>query len=310
VSKTNSVHKEYAMIKIANAPCSWGVLEFDLEGEVAGYAQVLDEMQAAGYDGTELGDWGFMPTDPIFLKEELQRRSLEMLGAFVPVNFSNPANLSARTRAAVRIAKLLAAVSTAPFIVLSDANGKNPRRTQNAGRIRPDQSLNDEQWLVFAAAVEHVARAVRDVTGVRCVFHHHCAGFVETPEEVEKLLTLTDPTLIGLCFDTGHYSFGGGDALDGIRKHASRIWHVHLKDHEPNVAAQSRQNEWDYFTSVRNGIFCELGKGNVDFPAVLRELETAGYDGWGVVEQDVLPGMGSPKESAARNRAYLNSLGY
>ncbi|HZJ22186.1 MAG TPA: TIM barrel protein [Anaerolineales bacterium] len=298
------------MIKIANAPCSWGVLEFDLEGEVAGYAQVLDEIKATGYEGTELGDWGFMPTDPIFLKEELQRRSLEMLGAFVPVNFSNPANLSARTRAAVRIAKLLAAVSTAPFIVLSDANGKNPRRTQNAGRIRPDQSLNDEQWLVFAAAVEHVARAVRDVTGVRCVFHHHCAGFVETPGEIENLLALTNPELVGLCFDTGHYTFGGGDALDGIRKHASRIWHVHLKDHEPNVAAQSRQNEWDYFTSVRNGIFCELGKGSVDFPAVLKELETAGYDGWGVVEQDVLPGMGSPKESAARNRAYLNSLGY
>src|SRR5688572_3480434 len=298
------------MIKIANAPCSWGVLEFDLEGEVAGYAQVLDALPISGYEGTELGDWGFMPTDPIFLKEELQRRSLEMLGAFVPVNFSNPANLSARTRAAVRIAKLLAAVSTAPFIVLSDANGKNPRRTQNAGRIRPDQSLNDEQWLVFAAAVEHVARAVRDVTGVRCVFHHHCAGFVETPGEIENLLALTNPELVGLCFDTGHYTFGGGDALDGIRKHASRIWHVHLKDHEPNVAAQSRQNEWDYFTSVRNGIFCELGKGNVDFPAVLQELETAGYDGWGVVEQDVLPGMGSPKESAARNRAYLNSLGY
>ena len=297
------------MIKIANAPCSWGVLEFDLEGEVAGYAQVLDEIKATGYEGTELGDWGFMPTDPIFLKEELQRRSLEMLGAFVPVNFSNPANLSARTRAAVRIAKLLAAVSTAPFIVLSDANGKNPMRTQNAGRIRPDQSLNDEQWLVFAAAVEHVARAVRDVTGVRCVFHHHCAGFVETPGEIENLLALTNPELVGLCYDTGHYAFGGGDAVEGIRKHASRIWHFHFKDHEPKIAAQSRQNQWDYFESVRNGIFCELGKGSVDFAAVIQELEKAGYNGWGVVEQDVLPGMGAPKESAARNREYLRRLG-
>ena len=297
------------MIKIANAPCSWGVLEFDLEGKAAGYAQVLDEIKATGYEGTELGDWGFMPTDPALLREELRRRSLEMLGAFVPVNFSNPVNLSARTKAAVRIAKLLAAVSTAPFIVLSDANGKNPMRTQNAGRIRPDQSLNDEQWRVFAAAVEHVARAVRDEKVVRCVFHHHCAGFVETPGEIEKLLTLTDPELVGLCFDTGHYAFGGGDAVDGIRKHASRIWHFHFKDHEPKIAVQSRQNQWDYFESVRNGIFCELGKGNVDFAAVIRELEKAGYNGWGVVEQDVLPGMGAPKESAARNREYLRRLG-
>ena len=298
------------MIKIANAPCSWGVLEFDLVGEVAGYVQVLDEMHAAGYAGTELGDWGFMPTESTQLKKEIQARNLEMLGAFVSVDFSNPHAHAAGAETAVRTARLLAAVSTAPFIVLADDNGRNPIRTQNAGRILPEQGLSEDQWNVFAAGVEAVALAVRETTGVRCVFHHHCAGFVETPEEVERLLALTDPTLVGLCFDTGHYSFGGGDALDGIRKYATRIWHFHLKDHEPKVAAQSRQNEWDYFTSVRNGIFCELGKGNVDFPAVLRELETAGYDGWGVVEQDVLPGMGSPKESAARNRAYLNSLGY
>jgi inosose dehydratase len=298
------------MIKIANAPCSWGVLEFDLEGEVAGYAQVLNEMQAAGYDGTELGDWAFMPTDPALLKKEIRARNLEMLGSFVPVDFSDPGTHPAGAETAVRIAKLLAAVGTAPFIVLADDNGKNPIRTQNAGRILPEQGLSDEQWRVFAAGVESVALAVREATGIRCVFHHHCAGFVETPEEVEKLLALTDPTLVGLCFDTGHYTFGGGDAVEGIRKHASRIWHFHFKDHEPKVAAQARQNEWDYFAAVRKGIFCELGKGSVDFPAVLKELEKAGYDGWGVVEQDVLPGMGSPKESAERNRVYLNKLGY
>jgi inosose dehydratase len=123
------------------------------------------------------------------------------------------------------------------------------------------------------------------------------------------LLNLTDPELVGLCYDTGHYAFGGGDAVEGIRKHASRIWHFHFKDHEPTIAAQSGQNHWDYFESVRNGIFCELGKGSVDFAGVIQELEQAGYDGWGVVEQDVLPGMGSPKESARRNREYLRGLG-
>ena len=297
------------MIKIANAPCSWGVLEFDLEGEAAGYAQVLDEMQATGYHGTELGDWGFMPTDATPLRGELRARNLEMLGAFVPVDFSNPSAHAAGAETAIRTAKLLAQVGTAPFIVLSDANGKNPIRTQNAGRIRPDQSLSDEQWLMFATAVEHVARAVRDEMGVRCVFHHHCAGFVETPSEIEKLLSLTSPELVGLCFDTGHYAFGGGDVVEGVRKHASRIWHFHFKDHDPDIAAQARENNWDYFTSVRNGIFCELGKGNVDFAAVIKELQKTGYDGWGVVEQDVLPGMGAPKESAARNRAYLRGLG-
>jgi inosose dehydratase len=297
------------MIKIANAPCSWGVLEFDLQGEAAGYVQVLDEMQITGYHGTELGDWGFMPTEAAALRAEIQARNLEMLGAFVPVDFSNPEAHAAGAETTVRTAKLLAAVGKAPFIVLADENGKNPIRTQNAGRIRPEQGLSDEQWAVFASGVEHVARSVREATGLRCVFHHHCAGFVETPAEIDQLLARTDPELVGLCLDTGHYTFGGGDAVEGVRRHASRIWHFHFKDHEPNIARQARQNEWDYFTSVRNGIFCELGKGNVDFPAVIRELEKAGYDHWGVVEQDVLPGMGSPKESAARNRAYLRRLG-
>src|SRR6185436_17608004 len=158
-------------------------------------------------------------------------------------------------------------VGTAPFIVLADDNCKNPMRTRNAGRILPEHGLNDAQWAVFAAGVEQVARAVWDTTSLRCVFHHHCAGFVETPAEIEKLLALTDSELVGLCFDTGHYVFGGGDAVEGVRRHASRIRHFHFKDREPKIAMQARKNEWDYFTSVRNGIFCELGKGNVDFPA-------------------------------------------
>ena len=297
------------MIKIANAPCSWGVLEFELAGAAAGYSRVLDEMQATGYCGTELGDWGFMPTDCSMLKQEIRRRNLDMLGAFVPVDFSNSAAHLPGVETALRTARLLSQVGTAPFIVLADDNGKSLARTQNAGRIQPEHGLSDEKWAVFARGVELVAREVREETGVRCVFHHHCAGFVETPAEVDRLLALTDPELVGLCFDTGHYTFGGGDSVAGARKYAQRIWHVHFKDHDPRLADQSRLHGWDYFESVRNGIFCELGKGNVDFRAVLAELKTGEYAGWIVVEQDVLPGMGTPKESASRNRAYLRTLG-
>jgi len=296
-------------IKIANAPCSWGVLEFDLEGEAAGYAQVLDEMRETGYEGTELGDWGFMPTDPVELKAELEARGLEMLAAFVPVDLSDPAAHATGEETAVRTAKLLAAVAERPFLVLADDNGKHPVRTKNAGRIKPGEGLTEEQWEIFATGAQRVARAVYEQTGVRTVFHHHCAGFVETPAEIERLLSMTDPEVFGLCFDAGHYMFGGGDPVEGLRKHAGRIWHVHFKDCDPKIAAKSRANGWDYFESVRNGIFCELGKGGVDFPAIKVVLDEMGYDGWIVVEQDVLPGMGSPKDSARRNRDYLKSIG-
>ena len=154
-----------------------------------------------------------------------------------------------------------------------------------------------------------MARAVLDETGVKTVFHHHCAGFIETPAEIDRFLQSTNPLLIGLCLDTGHYTFGGGDALSGYKQHAERIWHVHFKDHEPNVARQSREQAWDGPTSVGHGVFCELGRGDVDFPGVVKTLQDIGYAGWIVVEQDVLPGMGTPKESAHRNREYLKSIG-
>lgn len=298
------------MIRVANAPCSWGVLEFGLEGETAGYAQVLDEMRETGYEGTELGDWGFMPTDPDLLRRELARRGLALLGAFVPVALADPDAHDDGEEAALRTARLLAAVAgPTPFIVLADDNGRDPVRTQNAGRVRPEHGLTAEGWRVFAAGVERIARAVRAETGLRTVFHHHCAGYVETPAEVEQLLALTDPDLVGLCFDTGHYRFGGGDPLEGLRRHADRIRHVHFKDCDPVVAARSRTEGWDYFRAVREGVFCELGRGDVPFPAIKAELERLGYDGWIVVEQDVLPGMGTPKQSAARNRAYLRGIG-
>jgi inosose dehydratase len=225
-------------IRIANAPCSWGVLEFDLDGEAPGFEQVLDEMQATGYEGTELGDWDFMPTDPAALKDELDARQLEMLAAFVPVDLSDPEAHASGVEVALRTAKLLAAVAENPFIVLADDNGKNTTRTQHAGRIKPEHGLTDEQWEIFAQGSQHVAHAVYDHTGVRTVFHHHCSGFVETPAEVEKLLSMTDPDVLGLCFDAGHYMFGGGDPVAGLRKHANRIWHVHFKDCHPEIAAQ------------------------------------------------------------------------
>jgi inosose dehydratase len=298
------------MIKVANAPCSWGVLEFELEGEAAGYTQVLDEIVETGYQGTELGDWGFMPTDSAQLREEIHSRGLTLLGAFVPVMLKEPNAHAAAVDVAVRTARLLADVEgDLPFIVLADDNGKIPERTQNAGRILPQHGLGEAEWKTFAEGATKVAKAVKRETGLRTVFHHHCAGYVERPEEIDILMRSTDPALLGLCFDTGHYCFGGGDPIAAVQAYHDRIWHVHFKDCHPEIAERSRLEQWDYFTSVRNGIFCELGKGDIDFPRVKAELEKLGYEGWIVVEQDVLPGMGKPRESARRNRDYLASIG-
>ncbi|MCY4402478.1 MAG: TIM barrel protein [Candidatus Poribacteria bacterium] len=296
-------------MKIANAPCSWGVLEFDLQGKSPDYIQVLDEMHEIGYRGTELGDLGFMPTDPEQLRDELPARELTLLGAFVPVALADSEAHAAGETSALQHARLLAASSDdAPFIVLSDDNGTIPQRTQNTGRINTEHGLTQEQLDTFVEGVHRIAQTVRDETGLRTVFHHHCAGYIETPTEVDMLMQHTDPNLVGLCFDTGHYRFGGGEPLDIFEQHAERIWHVHFKDCQPEIAARSRKDDWDYFQSVGKGVFCELGQGDVDFPSFIAELQSRNYDGWIVVEQDVLPGMGSPYQSAKRNFQYLNSI--
>jgi len=298
---------------VGNAPCSWGSLEHQEAG--IPFGRMLDELAETGYTATELGDWGYMPTDAGELRTELAKRDhLVMLGGFVPVALKNPSAHAGGIEVAVKTARLLAAVATVPkpYLVLADDNGTEPTRTQMAGRVATGQGLSKDEWRVFADGADSIAHAVFNETGLRTVFHHHCAGFVETPDEITTLLDLTNPELLGLVFDTGHYYFGSGrndcDLMSALERFAQRIWYVHLKDLEPQVATRSRNEQWDYFASLRHGVFCELGKGCVDFPALLRWLRKRDYEGYVLVEQDILPGMGTPKESALRNREYLQSL--
>jgi inosose dehydratase len=311
-------------IRVANAPVSWGALEIEgFNQKPLPYDVVLDEIAETGYAGTELGDWGFMPTDPDALRDELERRGLALIGAFVPVLLRDPSTLQAGTEHALRVARLLAAVVpesdrgtqriTAPFIVIADDNVTDPGRTLHAGRITPEMALPDDEWAGYAGRAEAVARAVREETGLRSVFHPHSAGWVETPAETDRFLAETDSEMLGIVFDTGHYLFGAGDegpsVVEAMDRWADRIWYIHFKDNDRELARRSREEGWDYLQALRAGIFSELGQGGVDFRAVIGWLDEHGYDGWAVVEQDILPGLGTPKESARRNREFLASLG-
>jgi inosose dehydratase len=268
---------------------------------------VLDEIAASGFAGTELGDWGFMPTEPGALRHAVASRSLSLVGAFVPVNLGKPADIGLEM--ALKTAHLLADAGSSGFIVLADENGTDPVRTRMAGRIQPELGLSESQWSAAAAWVNQIARTVKEKTGLRTVFHHHAAGMVETPLEVEALMARTDPDLLGLCLDTGHWAFGGGDPLDAVNRWSERIWHVHFKDWDRERMASVIASNEDYFSAVCGGVFCELGLGGVDFPAIVQALRAAAYEGWIVVEQDVLPSMGTPLKSAIRNRDYLTGLG-
>ncbi len=301
--------EESTVIKIGNAPCSWGVIE-NVEGSRLTYENVLDEMSETGYAGTELGDWGFMPTDPSELSVALNQRKLELIGSWVSVYLHDASRLSRSIDEAVRTARLLRTVGgEKAVIVLGNDPHTDIIRTNNAGRITPEMGLTAAQFEAFTNGANAVARAVKDETGLHTVFHPHIATFVETPDEIDAFVNGTDPDLVGIAFDTAHIAFGGGDPIAALRKYGDRVRHVHFKGYSEQAAAKCRNEKIDGVAAVGEGVFCELAESDIDFVSVLAVLREIDYEGWIVVEQDVLPGTGTPKENAKRNREFIQTLG-
>ena len=295
--------------RLANAPCWWGTIE-NTGGERIGYAQMLDELAGAGYIGSELGDYGFMPTDPKQLREEFTARNLQLMGSWVTVRLFDADYHQRGIEQALRVARLLAEVGGPECTInIGDDHSQVAERHYRTGRITSEHGLSEEAWQVYVDGASRVAEAVKRETGLRSALHPHGSTYCETEAEIDSFLARTDSDLLGIVFDTGHFMLGGGDPVAGIHKYADRIWLMHFKDFSAKVLAQADDNNWNYEDLIGQAMFGELGTGDVDFAAVKAALEDIRYQGWLVVEQDVLPGMGSPKESAIRNRQYLQGIG-
>lgn len=292
-------------LRVANAPVSWGIMEVEGWSPPIPYSRVLDEIAAAGYTGTELGPYGYLPTDPARLREELAWRSLALTSAFVPLRLKQREGVAEVIEQARVVGRLLAACG-ARFIVLADQMW--PEREAVAGRAgSAGPSLSAQEWKTVAENVRKVASACRDL-GLRCVFHHHAGTYIEAPGEVECLLNEVDSADLGLCLDTGHYAYGGGDPVEALRRFGSRVEYLHLKDVRAAVLEKARADGVGFLEGVRRGVFSELGAGVVDFAGIRAELLRLGYDGWAVVEQDVDlndPAATPPLESARISRRHL-----
>jgi len=297
-------------IRAASAPINWGIMEhIELPVDYP-FGRVLDEIAKAGYSGTELGPYGFLPTQPGVLRSELAKRSLTLCSAFIDVELGNPSAHKDGLAEVSRSAKLISEAD-AKLLVLSDKI--TPARNATAGR-RDDAnqiSWSEAEWKAAAKAIREIIALCKAV-GLRVAFHHHAGGHVETPEEVNRLFSLFPANELGLCLDTGHYIYGGGDAVAFLEKQVSRVWCVHLKDVYDRKASEARRAKMNFHAAVRHGIFAPLGKGSVDFPRVISLLQNGHYDGWVVVEADVLQGgvgADAPLANAIAGREYLRRLG-
>ena len=286
-------------LHVASAPVSWGVMEETDTTVWPPAPQVIDEISAAGYSGTELGPYGYYPTEPDVLRATLTTHALTLTSAFVPLRWFQPERLPGDVDALMGVARLLAALHC-PFIVLAD------------GVSQPGESSpNDSAWKTGARAMEDVARSLQRL-GLRTVVHLEAGSHLATPEEQERLCALTDPELIGICLDTGHYAYSYGRPRDAVRQYGRRIRYVHLKDVDPGVRDRVTRERLDFYTAVRSGIFTPLGEGCADISGVVADLLSICYEGWVVAEQDVLmplPRGGTPLANARRSRDFLRGLG-
>lgn len=285
-------------IHLASAPVSWGIMEETDDTHWPTWQKVLDEISQLGFEGTELGPYGFYPTNPAHLRDELVRRNLTLTSAFVPIGFFEPRRQTADLQLARDVARLLRSLDC-PYIVLADAvraPGDN---------AEPDHAA----WQNAARLMETLAQEFKQ-DGLDTVFHLEAGSHLETPAHMDLLAELTDPNLVGICLDTGHHAYSLGNPREAIAKHGQRIRYVHLKDLNPDVARRVRDEGLDFYSAVRAGIFPPIGEGKVDIKGVVDDLKAMGYSGWIVVEQDTLDPTDAagrtPLEAVRISRRYLH----
>ncbi|MEV4461812.1 sugar phosphate isomerase/epimerase [Microbispora sp. NPDC049633] len=295
-------------VRVASAPVNFGV--YRPGGAPLEPGEMLATMGEAGYDGTDSGPIGYLGTARS-LPARLAEHGLGLAGGWVDLRYGDPDGFREDLAALDAALDVFAAVRDAAYGAGSDGPG-GERDGRAAGRTwtadprfaprptlacpdRPERfarpgmppdarlSLPGGDWPAYAARIGQAAARCRD-RGLEPVFHHHLGTDVETPEEIERLLGLTD---VSLCLDTGHLWLAGGNPVAAIREWSPRIRQVHVKDASRDILAWVRARGGDLWDLVAAGGFPPLGRGDLDLPAVLAELRRSGYEGWIVVEQDV-----------------------
>lgn len=292
---------------VAAAPVSFGVFELTADGPLAPPAEVLEAVRDAGYDGIDLGPVGWLGTGDD-IQDRLRRHRLTLCGGWVDLPFSDEEGFAAALPALDRALEVFVAAAAVdpgrpPLPTMADS-GSDVRRSNPGGSV-PGLALDEAGWSRLGENVATAAARVR-AAGLEPTFHHHVGTYVETPAEIEAFLDHTD---VGLTLDTGHLMLGGGDPLEALDTWGDRINHVHVKDVRMVVLEEALAAGADMRSVWERGVFVPLGAGDLELVAFMDALAGTAFDGWVVVEQDVIPGPDVPPDRpAADQRANREAL--
>ncbi len=285
-------------MKIAGAPISWGVCEVPGWGYQMSPERVLDEMRQIGLTATEFGPQGWLPLEPAARAEAVSKFGLKPVGAFFLAVMHDPAH---DPIPAVKAELEAFKVAGGEVLVLACDSGRDGYDERPV--------LDDEGWATLFENLTRIAETCREAGVTACV-HPHWGTMIQNEDEVLRLLTNTS---IGLCLDTGHLLAGGADPVALARQYADRIAIVHAKDVHADIAAKLLPGELTWSEAIKAGVFAPIGEGDIDFPAIVKALGEAGFDGYYVLEQDIMldeepPADGGPVANAKASFEALAAL--
>jgi inosose dehydratase len=291
-------------IRLGTAPDSWGVWFPDDPAQLP-WDVFLDEVVAAGYTWLELGPYGYLPTDPARLADELGRRGLRLSGGAVSAGLHRGDEALAQAAEDCRAeAELLGALGAEHLVLLPEIY------TELDGRLNQPAELTAAQRSTLHTGMTQLGKVVAEEFGMVLVFHPHADSHVGTQPEVEQFLDGTDASVVNLCLDTGHIAYHGGDTVDLIERYPERIGYVHLKQVDPAIAARTEREALSFAEAVRLGVMVEPPLGVPAMEPVLAALSQLDADLFAIVEQDMYPcDAAAPFPVAERTRRYLGACG-
>jgi inosose dehydratase len=298
---------EVRRLKLGSCPDSWGVW-FANDPRQTPWERFLDELADVGYQYLELGPYGYLPTDPERLRDEVGRRGLTVAGGTV-AGFSGlhkPDEFDSVLAETRRVAELTAAMD-AEHVIFVPVPGY---RDDTTGAYLEPAELEPAAWATLVTATNEIGRQIHDDFGVTLQFHPHADSHVETEEQVYRFCEDTDPAFVNLCLDTGHLAYTRADSVAVIKKYPTRIGYVHIKQMDPAIVAKAEADDLAFGQAVAMGASCEPPHGLPDIPSVLEALNALDAELYVVVEQDMYPtDFDRPKPIADRTRSYLNGAG-
>lgn len=291
-------------IKLGTAPDSWGVW-FDDDPKQIPWPRFLDEVAESGYTWTELGPYGYLPTELEVLKAELGKRNLRAAAGFVMNPLDKTEAWPKIEADTIALGKLLSGLGATYLVLIEDLYTDS-----FSGKQIAPATLDDDGWKRLIDTVNRVAELTKSQFDLQMVFHPHTDTHVQYEPQIERFLADTDPAAVSLCFDVGHHAYRGGNSVTFFQKHHARIPYLHLKSVDPQKRQQVLDNNIPFALAVADDMFCEPSRGVVDFPALVKLMLEIDYHGFAIVEQDMYPcPFDKPLPIAKRTRDYLREIG-